>query len=135
MHHSLGTLRSGMRLLITASILVIFIAALSGCTPDRNPVVTRSTIRIEAAARGDLQTSTGLLKDVVYVERPVFSASNADMTLFVADADERTATQVKVHLGDCTGKYAEVQQGLKPGDRVILSDLSQYGQWQRINLR
>jgi len=103
---------SEMRSSATVLILVL-LTGLSGCGPEANPSnppVERSTVMIEIAKRGEMQTSTSLLKDVVYVEMPSdFCVSNTDKTLFLVDADERGAVQVKVHLGQCAGKYAEVR--------------------------
>jgi hypothetical protein len=72
---------------------------------------------------------------VVYIEKPALSAPNTECALFVADADERSATLVKVQLGQIAGNYMEVRHGLKPGDRVIVSDMSAWTPYPRIDLR
>ena len=104
------------------------LAALYGCMHLSDPSVLQSSVGIEAAKRGDLQIPTGSLKDVIYVEKPALCtcAPNTEGTLFVLDADGRSATQVKAHFGRSTGNFVEVQRGLKPDDKVIVSDMSAY---------
>jgi hypothetical protein len=118
-----------------ASLIMVLVgfAALSGCS--RNASVVRSTVLIAAATQGDLQTSAGSLKDVIYVQRPFLCVPNTDSVLFRVDPDERGATPVTVHFGQVADKYVEVQRGLKPGDRVILSDMSAYQGSDRIDLK
>ena len=102
-------------------LLLLALAALNGCMRESDPTVMRSTVRIEIAKRGDLQVPTGWLKDVVYIEKPPLCACapNTEGTLFVLNADEWSATQVKAHFGQAAGNYLEVQRDIKPGDRVI----------------
>jgi hypothetical protein len=53
----------------------------------------------------------------------------------VLDVDGRSVTQVKALFGQSAGNFLEVQHGVKPGDRVIVSDMSAYDSYPRINLR
>ena len=104
---------------------------------DSDPSVIRSSVKIEMAKRGDLQLATGWLRDVIYIERPAPCACspNSEWTLFVLDADKRSATQVKAHFGQSAGNFVEVQRGLKAGDRVIVSDMAAYDEYRNIDLR
>jgi multidrug efflux pump subunit AcrA (membrane-fusion protein) len=99
--------------------------------------VVRSSVRIEVAKRGDLQLSTGWLRDAIYVEKPALCACapNTEGTLFVLDADGRSAMQVKTLFGQSAGNFLEVQRGIKPGDRVIVSDMSAYDSYPKVDLR
>jgi|ERR1035438_6865867 multidrug efflux pump subunit AcrA (membrane-fusion protein) len=125
-----------MKVAFTISILLT-LAVLNGCMHESDPSVMRSSVRIEAVKRGDLQLPTGWLKDAIYVEKPALCACtpNTEGTLFVLDADGRSATQVKAHFGQSAGNFVEVQHGVKPGDRVIVSDMSAYDSYRRIDLR
>jgi HlyD family secretion protein len=74
------------------------------------------------------------LSDVVYVERPVFGQPNSTITLFKIDSDGKGATRVPVKLGRGSVTTIEVLDGLKVGDRVILSDMSAWDGRDRIRL-
>jgi HlyD family secretion protein len=74
------------------------------------------------------------LANVIYMQRPVFGQPNSPVSLFKLDADGRGATRVVVHLGKASVNTTEVLDGLKPGDQVILSEISGQDQSTRIRL-
>jgi HlyD family secretion protein len=74
------------------------------------------------------------LSDVVYVERPVFGQPNTTITLFKIDPDGKGAMRVPVKLGVGSVTTIEVLDGLKIGDRVILSDMSAWDGHDRLRL-
>jgi HlyD family secretion protein len=74
------------------------------------------------------------LSDVVYVERPVFGQPNTTITLFKIDPDSKGASRVPVKLGRGSVTSIEVMDGLKVGDRVILSDMSAWDGRDRLRL-
>jgi HlyD family secretion protein len=74
------------------------------------------------------------LSDVVYVGRPVFGQPNSTITLFKIDPDAKGATRIPVKLGRSSVNTIEVVDGLKVGDRVILSDMSAMDGHDRIRL-
>jgi HlyD family secretion protein len=74
------------------------------------------------------------LTDVVYVGRPVFGQPNSPATLFKIDEDGKGASRVTVKFGRSSVNTIEVTEGLKVGDRVILSDMSAQDQNERIRL-
>jgi len=74
------------------------------------------------------------LSDVVYVERPVFGQQNTTTSLFKIDPDGKGASRVNVKLGRASVTTIEVLDGLKVGDRVILSDMSAWDGRDRIRL-
>ncbi|MBV8808957.1 MAG: HlyD family efflux transporter periplasmic adaptor subunit [Acidobacteriaceae bacterium] len=74
------------------------------------------------------------LNNIVYVERPVSGEPDTTIGLFKIDPDGKGANRVNVKLGRASVNYIEVLDGLKVGDRVILSDMSQYDSYPRIRL-
>lgn len=74
------------------------------------------------------------LSDVVYVDRPVSGEPDTTIGLFKIDPDGKGATRVNVKLGAASVNTIQVLDGLKVGDRVILSDMSQYDSYPRIRL-
>jgi multidrug efflux pump subunit AcrA (membrane-fusion protein) len=55
--------------------------------------------------------------------------------LFKLTPDGSEATRVNVKLGRASVNTVEIVQGLQIGDRVILSDMSQWDNYDRIRLR
>jgi len=74
------------------------------------------------------------LNDVVYVSRPVFGQEDSTIRLFKLEPDGKYANAVKVALGKSSVNTIEIKDGLKVGDSVILSDMSQYDSYDRIKL-
>ncbi len=74
------------------------------------------------------------LSDVVYVGRPVFGQPNSTITLFKIDSEGKGATRVPVKLGRTSVNSIEILDGLRVGDRVILSDMSAMDGHDRIRL-
>jgi HlyD family secretion protein len=72
------------------------------------------------------------LTDVVYVDRPVFGQPNSQVSLFKIDDDQKGASRVTVKFGRTSVNSIEVLEGLKVGDQVVLSDMSEHDQSQRI---
>jgi multidrug resistance efflux pump len=75
------------------------------------------------------------LTNVLYVGRPAYGQAESTVSMFrLAPAgDEAQRTQVK--LGRGSASTVEVINGLKPGDVVILSDMSAYDGAERVRLR
>ena len=74
------------------------------------------------------------LSDVMFVGRPTVGQPHSTVTLFRFDADGKTASRVTVKLGRASVNTIEVIEGLKVGDKVILSDMSAQDSHDRIRL-
>ena len=74
------------------------------------------------------------LDNVVYVERPVFGQPNATASIFRYDPDGKGAIRTKVKFGRTSVSTIEIVDGLKVGDKVILSDMSQWDSQERIRV-
>ncbi len=83
----------------------------------------------------DVTIAITAITNVVYVGRPVFGKANAEATLFKLDPDGRHATRVKVQFGRTSVNQIEIRSGLQPGDRVILSDMTAWSNYDRIALK
>ena len=73
------------------------------------------------------------LENVVYVGRPAFGQENSTVGLFKLTADGE-AVRVNVKLGKSSVQTIQVLEGLKPGDQVILSDMSAWDAFDRVRL-
>ena len=63
---------------------------------------------------------------MVYVARPVFAQANSRVSLFKLEPDGHSAKRVAVQCGAVSVNLVEIKSGLQPGDKVIISDMSQY---------
>ena len=93
---------------------------------------------LPAGARADMSVDGTIqlekLENIIYVGRPAFGQENSTVTIFkVQPSGEAIATKVK--LGKASVSTIEVLEGLNPGDQVILSDMSQYDSFDRVQLK
>jgi GWxTD domain-containing protein len=75
------------------------------------------------------------LRDVVFVGRPAMAAPNSDGVLFKLEPDGQHAIQTPVRFGRASVNVIEVVSGLVPGDRVILSDMTAYQRFNRVEIQ
>lgn len=78
------------------------------------------------------------LPDVLYVGRPVHGDANSTIGLFKVVgpwSDAKEAVRVQVELGKTSVSYVQILKGLDVGDTVILSDMSAYDNFDRVELK
>ncbi|HTV59726.1 MAG TPA: HlyD family efflux transporter periplasmic adaptor subunit [Verrucomicrobiae bacterium] len=123
----------------------------NGLIPGRvariDPAVQNGTVTVDVAldgplpqgARPDLSVEGTIelqrLADVLYVGRPVHGDANSTVGLFKVDADGTDAQRVKVELGATSVNTVQILGGLKVGDTVVLSDMSAYDNYDRVELK
>jgi multidrug resistance efflux pump len=94
---------------------------------------------LPAGARPDLSVDGRIIVDkldnVMHVGRPNHANANQTIGLFKLEPDGKTATRISIQVGQVSVNEMEVKQGLKAGDVVILSDMSQWDSYDRIRLR
>jgi HlyD family secretion protein len=112
-----------------------------------DPAVKEGTVTVDVrlegelpqGARPDLSVDGTIeierLSDVVFVGRPAFGQPNSTVSMFKLDAEGKNAARVQVKLGRTSVNTIEVVEGLRPGDKVILSDMSAWDAHDRIQLR
>ena len=74
------------------------------------------------------------LDNVLFVGRPAFGQEATKMSLFKLSPDRSTAMLTAVVLGRSSVNTIEVVRGLDVGDCVVLTDMSQYAEYDRLNL-
>ena len=111
-----------------------------------DPSVREGTVTVDVklegalppGARPDLSVDGTIelehLDNVVYVGRPATGQPNSTISLFRLGPDGREASRVAVKLGRSSVSTIEVVEGLRPGDKVILSDMSQWDAQERVRL-
>lgn len=112
-----------------------------------DPSVINGTVTVDvtiddplpAGARPDLSVDGTIilenLTDVLYVGRPVHGQADSTIGLFKIDPDGAEAQRVNVKLGRSSVNTIEILDGLRVGDKVILSDMSAWDQYDRIRLK
>jgi HlyD family secretion protein len=119
---------------------------IQGRVSRKDPSAQGGTVTVDVALLGDLPTGAvpdlsvdGVvelerLNDIVFVSRPVQGQADSLITLFKLVDGGREAIRVPVKLGRASVNTIEILDGLKPGDQVILSDMSQQDGVDRIRL-
>lgn len=111
-----------------------------------DPAVQSGTVQVDVelvgelprGARPDLSVDGTIeierLDNVVFTGRPAYGQPNSTVSLFKLIDGGRTAIRVPVQLGRSSVNAIEIIQGLTPGEQVILSDTSQWDDYDRIRL-
>ena len=111
-----------------------------------DPAVENGTVTVDVALDGELPrgarpdlTVDGTIElermdEVLFVGRPVFGQEESVVSLFRVEADAIHASRTRVSLGRASVNTIEVLDGLKPGDRVVLSDMSTWDQFARVRI-
>ncbi len=112
-----------------------------------DPSVVNGTVTVDVTiddplplgARPDLSVDGTItlenLKDVLYVGRPVHGQSDSTIGIFKIIDDGAEAVRVNVKLGRSSVNTIEILDGLKVGDKVILSDMSPWDNFDRVRLK
>ena len=123
------------------------IGRVAGHVARIDPAAQAGSVRVDvklegalpAGARPDLNVEGTVelerLPSVVFVGRPAVGQPGTSVSLFRLDADGGGAERTSVALGRSSALHVEVLSGLREGDRVILSELSQWDEVDRIRLR
>ena len=111
------------------------------------PAASQGTVLVEVAlegklpkgARPDLNVEGTIelerLDNVLFTGRPAGAQPEAAVELYRLAPGQDEAERVKVKLGRSSVNTIEVLDGLKEGDRVILSDMSSWNNPERVRLR
>ena len=111
-----------------------------------DPGVRDGTVTVDVSLAADLPASARLnlsvdgtvvidrVPDVIYLPRPVAAMAEERLVLFRLDREEEMAERVSVLVGRVSVSEIEVVDGLNPGDRVILSDMSAWDEHDRVLL-
>ena len=112
-----------------------------------DPSVVNGTVTVDVTitdplpigARPDLSVDGTVeisnIKDVLYVGRPVHGQPDSKIGIFKIIDDGSEAVRVTVILGRTSVNTIEIIDGLKVGDKVILSDMSAWDGFERVRLK
>lgn len=112
-----------------------------------DPMVENGTVAVDVrllselplGARPDLTIEGNIelerLADVIYIGRPAYAREQGNMQIYRFEPEGVYATLTSVRFGLSSVSDIEVSDGLNPGDRVILSDTSEWAEHPRIKIR
>jgi HlyD family secretion protein len=112
-----------------------------------DPSVVNGTVTVDVTitdplpngARPDLSVDGTVeisnIKDVLFVGRPVHGQEASTIGIFKIVDDGAEAVRVNVKLGRSSVNTIEILDGLKVGDKVILSDMSAWDAFDRVRLK
>ncbi len=122
----------------------------NGVVPGRvsriAPAVKEGLVTVDVALEGELPRGARPdlsvdgtvelehLADVVYMPRPGFSQEDGSASVFRIEPDRIHAHRVRVELGASSVSEIQVMEGLNVGDHVVLSDMAQWKDHDRIRL-
>jgi HlyD family secretion protein len=110
-----------------------------------DPAATAGTVTVDVALQGPLPkgarpdlTVDGTIElerieNATFVGRPAFGQEHGTIGLFKLDG-QGGASRVQVRLGRSSVNAIEVLDGLRPGDRVVLSDMSAWDRFEKVRL-
>ncbi len=119
----------------------------SGKVSRIDPSVQNGTVTVDVSfdgtlpngARPDLSVDGTIeienMRNILYVGRPAFGQPETTVGLFKLNSDGSEAVRTTVKLGRFSVSTVEVREGLREGDRVILSDTSAQSAYERIRLK
>jgi len=112
-----------------------------------DPSSVQGTVTVEVAIDDSLPTGTRSdlavdgtitlerLNDVLFIGRPGFGQAESSVGIFKVDKGKGEATRVTVQLGRASVNTIEVKKGLNVGDSVIISDMSQFDNTNRVKIK
>lgn len=119
----------------------------AGRVSRKDPSSVNGTVTVDVALDGPLPAGAvpdlsidgtiqiERLKNVLYVGRPAYGAATGLIGLYKLEDGGHSAVRVSVQLGRSSVNTVEIIRGLKVGDRVILSDMSQWEAAERVRLK
>ncbi|HEX6925967.1 MAG TPA: HlyD family efflux transporter periplasmic adaptor subunit [Longimicrobiaceae bacterium] len=123
----------------------------NGIVPGRvvriDPAVVNGTVTVDVALEGELPRGARpdlsvdgtieieRLQDVLFVGRPAYGQPESTIGVFRLDPDGEFARRVTVETGRASVNAIEIRSGLREGDVVILSDMSQWDGVERVKMR
>ena len=93
-----------------------------------------SNRRLRSGLKTDVYVMNAVKEDVMRVANASYYVGRGEYDLFVRDGEGQLVKR-KVQLGDSNFEYVEVISGLKPGDQVVVSDMSQYKNKNKLKLK
>ena len=89
--------------------------------------------RLRSGLKTDVYVMNAEKEAVMRIANASYYVGRGEYDLFVCDSDKEIVKR-KVQLGDSNFEFVEVISGLQPGDQVVVSDMSQYKNKNKLKL-
>jgi len=89
--------------------------------------------RLRSGLKTDVYVMNAVKDDVMRIANGSYYVGKGEYDLFVTNGNQ--LIKRKVQLGDSNFEYVEVLSGLKPGDRVVVSDMSPYKSKSKLKIK
>lgn len=90
--------------------------------------------RLRSGLKTDVYVMNAVKEGVLRLVNASYYVGRGEYELFVQDSKDEIVKR-KVQLGDSNFEYVEVVSGLKPGDKVVVSDMSSYKNKNKLKLK
>ena len=90
--------------------------------------------RLRSGLKTDVYVMNAVKEDVMRVANSSYYVGRGEYNLFVLDGDDQLVKR-KVQLGDSNFEYVEVISGLQPGDQVVVSDMSEFRNKNKLKVK
>ena len=90
--------------------------------------------RLRSGLKTDVYVMDAVKEGVLRLANASYYVGRGEYELFVQDSKDEIVKR-KVQLGDSNFEYVEVISGLKPGDKVVVSDMSSYKNKNKLKLK
>lgn len=90
--------------------------------------------RLRSGLKTDVYVMNAVKEGVLRLANASYYVGRGEYELFVQDSKDEIVKR-KVQLGDSNFEYVEVVSGLKPGDKVVVSDMSSYKNKNKLKVK
>lgn len=90
--------------------------------------------RLRSGLKTDVYVMNAVKEDVMRIANASYYVGRGEYELFVRNSDKEIVKR-KVQLGDSNFEFVEVVSGLQPGDEVVVSDMSNYKNKNKLKLK
>ncbi|MCM1489228.1 MAG: HlyD family efflux transporter periplasmic adaptor subunit [Muribaculum sp.] len=115
----------------------------SNLTPQSNNGVIKFTVRLDEDAhprlrsglKTDVYISCEVVDDAIRIPNGSYYTGPGTYSLFFMSEDGKSLEKREVKLGNSNYEYVEATEGVKPGDKVIISDMSNFKESNTLRIR
>lgn len=90
--------------------------------------------RLRSGLKTDVYVMNAVKEDVLRIANASYYVGRGEYDLFVMTSDDEIVKR-KVQLGDSNFEFVEVVSGLNPGDKVVVSDMTNYKNKNKLKVK